>query len=376
MTYITLKYPLENWWDHAILTMMFVAAWFGLDKMLIKKPAAKTYHGAALLIPGYDSGKYQQVLAAAIQFARGERTAKALDPAAFIQKVREWTDYNASRGKADTRPYYSYQDWCDEEFPHHNFASMQRLVKSLEKGEGGLGLLITEQDSENEYKKRYAVDESAVNALVDQWAAAHPEAAKKFRGESRRLVSKTPRLEHESEGLAFESHKVVKKAFKQSSINGASPKSTGPLARNDKGSLEGPSVDSGSHRKSDLLQRLAEQQDTPEGERKNNPIPHSEAPLTQIDPVLDQPLSASTKMTPREVWKTSHHQLSLLFDRASFDMWLKNARLLAYENGVYRVSVPTAHAMDMLQYRYYRKIQRVFEGLQNTSVQIKFEVQS
>jgi len=79
-------------------------------------------------------------------------------------------------------------------------------------------------------------------------------------------------------------------------------------------------------------------------------------------------------VTPHEVWNTAHHQLSLLFDRPSFDMWLKNAVLMHYQDGVYEVGVPTAHAQDMLQHRYYRKVQRVFEGLQNEPVQIRFVV--
>jgi hypothetical protein len=77
-------------------------------------------------------------------------------------------------------------------------------------------------------------------------------------------------------------------------------------------------------------------------------------------------------MTPHEIWNTAHHQLSLLFDRPSFDMWLKNAVLIGYEAGAYIVEVPTAHAQDMLQHRYYRNAQRVVEGLQNAPVTIRF----
>ena len=85
-------------------------------------------------------------------------------------------------------------------------------------------------------------------------------------------------------------------------------------------------------------------------------------------------LEGKNTVTPHEVWNTAHHQLSLLFDRPSFDMWLKNAVLMKYDTGVYEIGVPTAHAQDMLQHRYYRNIQRVVEGLQNEPVQIRFVV--
>lgn len=111
----------------------------------------------------------------------------------------------------------------------------------------------------------------------------------------------------------------------------------------------------------------------------------AEAPIDSetVDTAIDEtgfdiPISPTTSMTPRTVWSTAHHQLSLLFDRPSFDMWLKNAVLLKHvlidEISTYTVGVPTAHAQDMLQHRYYRNIQRVVEGLQNRPVKIEFEV--
>lgn len=95
-------------------------------------------------------------------------------------------------------------------------------------------------------------------------------------------------------------------------------------------------------------------------------------PLPEIVGLNDRP--GGKGMTAGEIWSTTHHQLSVLFDRPSYDMWLKNAYLLGYQDTVFRIAVPSANAQDMLQHRYYRNVQRVFEGLSNIPVTLEFEV--
>lgn len=99
-------------------------------------------------------------------------------------------------------------------------------------------------------------------------------------------------------------------------------------------------------------------------------------PLPAPDPEAPGSHEMVGRRTAGEVWTTAHHQMSLLFDRPSFDMWLKAAQLRGYSGGTFIVGVPTAHAVDMLQHRYYRKVQRVVEGLANQPVSLTFEVMS
>jgi hypothetical protein len=397
-----IKQLLERWRDHVFLTLLAAMWGLGFRWPLVQAPATpakhrrqvytlkkkrpvvvvKQHHGSAPLLPDFNSGRYQEVLAAAIVWARGKGTARSETPAIFIQKICEWTEINKAKGAADPRPYRSYQEWCDHNFPAQNFESIQRVIEALEK----LGLLTTEPDPDQSFKKRFAVNEDAVRDLVGRWADAHPEIARNFRGtltrlgiESPRLDPSTPRLDRESQRLDTESHKVVKKASNQLAIKGASPKDARPLARNDNSGFEGECADSDSHSLSDPLQSL-DTSDAPHDVLQDGPIPRSEAPLTQAaatePPGIHERVSSS--MTAGEVWRTSHQQLSVLFDRPSFDMWLKEAQLRAYAaidgTCTFTVGVPTAQAVDMLQYRYYRKIQRVFEGLANQPVSITFEV--
>lgn len=95
-------------------------------------------------------------------------------------------------------------------------------------------------------------------------------------------------------------------------------------------------------------------------------------------PPLSVPVGLDVKpsdsMTVAEIWQTANHQLSLLFDRPSFDMWLKDAHVLGYQDAVLRIGVSSARAQEMLQYRFYRNVQRVVEGLGNTPITLQFEV--
>jgi hypothetical protein len=402
MTHQILKEPLERWLPAMLFQVMALAAWLGVDR-LYKRKKAKTYHGGTLYLPAYSSAKYQEALDAALKWAGIHHSAHA---AAMIQKIQEWTDHNLSVKRPDPRPYYTYDNWCKEHFPSHNAASISRLIRSLEKWENkkkgvpGLGLITTSRDKKHNGCKRYAVDDQAVDALMDRWAAAHPEAARKFRGESRRPTRESSGVERdsfrvigESSGVTGESHTSSNQFNKRNSANqsGIKARSTGERRGAARGLTEAlTEIESHSHmqkvRNIDLGEDLALDAEHQAEERTGTSLPSSAGPLSPIDEAsLDVPLPApgnglkrGTIETPRDAWNTAHHQLSLQFDRPSFDLWLKKAVLLKHalidERSVYTVGVPTAHAQDMLQHRYYRNIQRVVEGLQTLPATIQFEI--
>ena len=413
MTRVMRQTPLEMWLDHVILTMLFVASRFGIDGFLIRTTAVppkhrkqmyrlklapkpkppviikikhrvqmyrrklqpkprppvvvKTHHGAAPLLPDFNSARYQEVLAAAIVWARGKGTARSETPAIFIQKIREWTDYNTMQHASDPRPYRSYQEWCDHQFPAQNFESIQRVIQSLEK----LGLLVTEQDPDCRDCKRYAVDENAVRDLVGRWAAAHPEIAARFRGTQPRLDTESPRLDPsrdrlgiESGRLVNESHKVVKKESNQFKNKGASPRDTLTLRETDNSGFEDQSADSGSHPPSESLQSQTEDRYASDDAHQDGPIPPVPlAPLPQTD---------------SGVWITAHNQLCHQLNDPVAAMWIKAAQLREYRcidgMGVYTVAVTSESAKNGLSRGYYRKIESIFRGLQHGPVKIEFEV--
>jgi hypothetical protein len=395
MTHPLLKEPLERWLPAMLFQAMALAAWLGVDHLYKRKQEseAKPYRGGPLLLPEYSSGKHQEALDAALKWAGVHHSMTA---SAMIQKIQEWTVINLAKNRPDPRPYYTFKGWCREHFPGLNFASMQRLVKSLRD----LGVISTERDPDNNNCYRYAVNQAEIDALLDRWAAAHPDAARKFRGEDRRiaressrLAAESSRIDYESSSLAGESSRLKDESHTSSNqFNKRNWKNQSGIKARSAGERRGAArsltealteIESHSHMQKsgdiDLKEPLALDDQHQAEERTDTSLPSSEAPSLQMDEAsLDAPFPdarpGSRVNTPRTVWTCAYAQLAAQFDRPSFEMWLKKAQLLAYESGCYTVGVPTKHAQDMLQHRYYRNIQRVVEGLRNQPVQIRFEV--
>jgi chromosomal replication initiator protein len=79
-------------------------------------------------------------------------------------------------------------------------------------------------------------------------------------------------------------------------------------------------------------------------------------------------------VNPQEAWNKAYSQLEIQLDRASFDTWLRAAAFLAYDDGVFTISVPNTYARDMLQHRLYRDVRRVLSDVTGERVELCFEV--
>ena len=75
-------------------------------------------------------------------------------------------------------------------------------------------------------------------------------------------------------------------------------------------------------------------------------------------------------------WLATWYQLELQLDRASFDTWLKTARFIGVEDGVYIIQVENNYARDMLQHRLYRNVKRVLSDCIGTQTEIRFVLTS
>ena len=79
-------------------------------------------------------------------------------------------------------------------------------------------------------------------------------------------------------------------------------------------------------------------------------------------------------MTPTDLWNATYHQLESQVDRNSFDMWLRGAVFLRYEDGVYYIGVTKWQTRDMLQERYHKTIRHVIHNLTGSEDDVVFEV--
>lgn len=79
-------------------------------------------------------------------------------------------------------------------------------------------------------------------------------------------------------------------------------------------------------------------------------------------------------MSPEQAWRATLGELQLEMTRSTYETWVKDARYLACEEGLFFVSVPTAYAKDWLENRLKQTIKRTLERVMNQSVELRFVV--
>jgi chromosomal replication initiator protein len=81
-------------------------------------------------------------------------------------------------------------------------------------------------------------------------------------------------------------------------------------------------------------------------------------------------------MSPETAWKATLGELELQMTKATFNTWLKDARLLACEEGEYVIGVRNDYAKDWLENRLQDTILRTLSAILNQPVTIRFVVWS
>ncbi|MEM6280561.1 MAG: hypothetical protein AAF787_00090 [Chloroflexota bacterium] len=77
---------------------------------------------------------------------------------------------------------------------------------------------------------------------------------------------------------------------------------------------------------------------------------------------------------PGRSFDIAYNQLEIQFDRASFDQWLKHMYFEDYDERTctFTIAVKNSYALDMLQHRMYRNVQRVLSDAHGADVHIEF----
>ncbi len=79
-------------------------------------------------------------------------------------------------------------------------------------------------------------------------------------------------------------------------------------------------------------------------------------------------------MNAERLWQAALGQIQLEMPRASYDTWVRDAELLAYEDGEFIVGVRNAYARDWLQARLLPTIKRILTGMAGRTVEVRFIV--
>ncbi len=74
------------------------------------------------------------------------------------------------------------------------------------------------------------------------------------------------------------------------------------------------------------------------------------------------------------VWQLTLGELAIGMPSATFDTWLRDTRVLAYEDGEFIIGLPNAYARDWLENRLRTQVKRILRSIVHRSVQVKFRV--
>jgi len=79
-------------------------------------------------------------------------------------------------------------------------------------------------------------------------------------------------------------------------------------------------------------------------------------------------------MNAKQLWQAALGQLQMETPRATFDTWVRDAELLAYEDRAFVIGVQNAYARDWLEDRLLSTVKRVLTGIVGQTVEVRFVV--
>ena len=79
-------------------------------------------------------------------------------------------------------------------------------------------------------------------------------------------------------------------------------------------------------------------------------------------------------LDPHAVWQMLLSELALQMPSATFNTWVRDTWVVAYEDGEFIIGLPNAYARDWLENRLRNKIKRALSSFIHRSVQVQFRV--
>jgi chromosomal replication initiator protein len=81
-------------------------------------------------------------------------------------------------------------------------------------------------------------------------------------------------------------------------------------------------------------------------------------------------------MRPEQVWQAALGELQLQLTKSTYDTWLRDAKYLSHEDGVFVVGVENAYAKDWLENRLLSTVKRTLTGITGKTTDVNFVVWS
>jgi chromosomal replication initiator protein len=100
----------------------------------------------------------------------------------------------------------------------------------------------------------------------------------------------------------------------------------------------------------------------------------SQPPSTHAQPLQPGSYNAQDSFDPYAVWQMLLSELALQMPSATFNTWVRDTWVIAYEDGEFIIGLPNAYARDWLENRLRNKIKRALSSFIQRSVQVQFLV--
>ncbi|MGD0535988.1 MAG: DnaA N-terminal domain-containing protein, partial [Methanoregula sp.] len=79
-------------------------------------------------------------------------------------------------------------------------------------------------------------------------------------------------------------------------------------------------------------------------------------------------------MEPEQAWQSALGQLQLEMPKATFDTWVRDTRVVSYEDGRFVIGARNLYTRDWLEGRLSSTANRLLMGIMNRSVEVEFVV--
>lgn len=96
-------------------------------------------------------------------------------------------------------------------------------------------------------------------------------------------------------------------------------------------------------------------------------------PSDQVFPASE---GSSPRVDARSIWQAALSALALQMPTATYETWVRDTSVIAYEDGEFIVGTPNPYARDWLANRLQTPIKRILGKLLNRSVQVTFRVRA
>jgi len=76
-------------------------------------------------------------------------------------------------------------------------------------------------------------------------------------------------------------------------------------------------------------------------------------------------------MDAEQAWQSALGQLQMEMPKASFDTWVRDSRMVSYEDGLFTIEVRNGYARDWLESRLSSTAMRLLMGIMNRAVDVR-----